>query len=62
MLKELTITSTSNLSMLAFMGNSLTNYQHQIAPNLTVEQLNQGYAHPQVDKMMQNYILPAVLK
>ncbi|MCO5934437.1 serine hydrolase [Mucilaginibacter sp. RB4R14] len=41
-LKELTITSISNLSMLAFMGNSLTNYQHQIAPNLTVEQLNQG--------------------
>jgi CubicO group peptidase (beta-lactamase class C family) len=23
---------------------------------------NEGYAHPQVDKMMQEYILPAVLK
>lgn len=41
-LKELTLTSTSNLSMRAFLGNSLTNYQHQLAPNLTVEQLNQG--------------------
>ena len=41
-LKELTLTSTNNLSMRAFLGNSLTNYQHQLAPNLTVEQLNQG--------------------
>jgi hypothetical protein len=28
--------------MCAFMGNSLTNYQHQMSPQLTVEQLNQG--------------------
>ncbi|MES2268861.1 MAG: serine hydrolase [Bacteroidota bacterium] len=41
-LKELVLTSKTNLSMLAFMGNSLTNYQHQVAPSLTVEQLNQG--------------------
>lgn len=41
-LKEFTITPKSNLSMRAFMGNSLTNYQHRLAPNLTVEQLNQG--------------------
>jgi hypothetical protein len=41
-LKELTLTSTSNLSIRAFLGNSLTNYQHRLAPNLTVEQLNQG--------------------
>jgi CubicO group peptidase (beta-lactamase class C family) len=41
-LKELTLTSKSNLSMRAFLGNSLTNYQHRLAPNLTVEQLNQG--------------------
>ncbi|WP_454800774.1 serine hydrolase domain-containing protein [Mucilaginibacter phyllosphaerae] len=41
-LKELTLTPGSNLSMRAFLGNSLTNYQHRLQPNLTVEQLNQG--------------------
>jgi len=29
---------------------------------ITAEAYNTPYAHPQVDKMMQNYILPAVLK
>ncbi|RYU85637.1 class C beta-lactamase-related serine hydrolase [Mucilaginibacter terrigena] len=41
-LKEIVLTPKSNLSMRAFMGKSLTNYQHLLAPNLTVEQLNQG--------------------
>ncbi|MFD0792253.1 serine hydrolase domain-containing protein [Mucilaginibacter litoreus] len=41
-LKEITLGPQSNLSMCAFMANSLTNYQHQLAPDLTIEQLNQG--------------------
>jgi CubicO group peptidase (beta-lactamase class C family) len=41
-LKELILDPENNLSMCAFMGNSLTNYQHQLSPQLTVEQLNQG--------------------
>jgi CubicO group peptidase (beta-lactamase class C family) len=41
-LKELVLNPNNNLSMCAFMGNSLTNYQHQMSPQLTVEQLNQG--------------------
>lgn len=40
--KELVQNPQNNLSMCAFMGNSLTNLQHQMAPELTVEQLNQG--------------------
>ncbi|TFF36020.1 class C beta-lactamase-related serine hydrolase [Mucilaginibacter psychrotolerans] len=42
LVKELVLNPKNNLSMCAFMGNSLTNYQHQMAPELTVEQLNQG--------------------
>lgn len=32
----------NNLSMRAFLGNSLTNYQHKIDPSLTLAQLNEG--------------------
>ena len=41
-LKTFILKPENNLSMRAFFGNSLTNYQHQLAPELTVEQLNQG--------------------
>lgn len=41
-LKEFVLKPETNLSMRAFFGNSLTNYQHQLAPELTVDQLNQG--------------------
>ncbi|MBD1366348.1 serine hydrolase [Mucilaginibacter sp. ZT4R22] len=41
-LQELVLNPKNNLSMCAFMGNSLTNYQHQLSPQLTLEQLNQG--------------------
>ncbi|OOQ56937.1 serine hydrolase [Mucilaginibacter pedocola] len=40
--KELVLNPKNNLSMCAFMGNSLTNYQHQMAPELNVAQLNEG--------------------
>jgi CubicO group peptidase (beta-lactamase class C family) len=40
--KGLVLNPKNNLSMCAFLGNSLTNYQHQMVPELTVEQLNQG--------------------
>ncbi|MEO7212735.1 serine hydrolase [Mucilaginibacter sp.] len=42
---ELILDPNNNLSMCAFMGNSLTNYQHQMAPDLTVAQLNEGNYH-----------------
>jgi len=41
-LKELVLKPQNNLSMKAFLGNSLTNYQHRMQPDFTVEQLNQG--------------------
>ncbi|RWY57034.1 serine hydrolase domain-containing protein [Mucilaginibacter gilvus] len=41
-LQELVLNPKNNLSMCAFMGNSLTNYQHQMAPDLTLAQLNEG--------------------
>ncbi|TWR27646.1 serine hydrolase [Mucilaginibacter achroorhodeus] len=41
-LSEVTLTPNANLSMRAFMPNSLTNLQHQMAPQQTVDQLNQG--------------------
>ncbi|PST83672.1 serine hydrolase [Pedobacter yulinensis] len=41
-LSEIILTPSANLSMRAFMPNSLTNLQHQMAPQQTIEQLNQG--------------------
>lgn len=41
-LSEITLTPNTNLSMRAFMPNSLTNLQHRLAPQQTIEQLNQG--------------------
>ncbi|RYD89977.1 MAG: class C beta-lactamase-related serine hydrolase, partial [Sphingobacteriales bacterium] len=42
LMSELILTPDANLSMRAFMPNSLTNLQHKMAPQQTVEQLNQG--------------------
>jgi len=41
-LRSFTLKPESNLSMRAFLGNSLTNYQHQMVPELTIEKLNEG--------------------
>jgi len=41
-MRSFTLKPESNLSMRAFLGNSLTNYQHQMAPELTIEKLNEG--------------------
>ncbi|AMR32110.1 serine hydrolase [Mucilaginibacter sp. PAMC 26640] len=41
-LKEFVLQPQNNLSMRAFLGNSLTNIQHQMNPALTVAQLNEG--------------------
>ncbi|OJW14804.1 serine hydrolase [Mucilaginibacter sp. 44-25] len=41
-LTAVTLTPDANLTMRAFLPNSLTNLQHKLAPQQTVEQLNQG--------------------
>nr|WP_067058977.1 serine hydrolase [Mucilaginibacter sp. L294] len=41
-LKELVMKPGNNLYARVFLGNSLTNYQHRLQPELTIEQLNQG--------------------
>jgi CubicO group peptidase (beta-lactamase class C family) len=42
LLTELVLGPKNNLSMEAFMSNSLTNIQHQMQPELSVAQLNEG--------------------
>jgi CubicO group peptidase (beta-lactamase class C family) len=41
-MRSFTLKPENNLSMRAFLDNSLTNYQHQMAPELTIEKLNEG--------------------
>ena len=44
-------------------GNKIFIFKDQpLVVVITATAYNEGYAHPQVDKMMQQYILPAVLK
>jgi len=41
-LKTLELTETSDLAVVAFQGNSLTNYLHRLAPELSVEELTRN--------------------
>jgi CubicO group peptidase (beta-lactamase class C family) len=41
-LKTLELTDTSDLAFIAFQGNSLTNYLHRVAPQLSVEELTRS--------------------
>lgn len=39
-LKTIALTKQTNLNIRVFLGNSITNYMHQLAPELTAEELN----------------------